>query len=230
MSKRRTHSRFSFSTRMKRSAQPLPSGSRTKAGELARPRKRISALEVVAHVLRAVIVAKGETAGDVLAEGAEALAHALTDRLERLEAIGAAAGVKANALGRAMIDRDEHRCLPFAGDHRGQVGTLLRARHRADRGHGVRADRLGPGRGDRVELRGFGVFSTRGRPRRVGRNPRTGDEVAVPGKLVPYFRVGKELHERLNRCDGPAADPGSGGEIGVSSLPLPAVARRITPS
>jgi hypothetical protein len=61
-------------------------------------------LKVVAHVLGAVIVAKGEAMGDVLGEGAEALAHALTDRLECLEAIGAAAGVKADALGRAMSD------------------------------------------------------------------------------------------------------------------------------
>ena len=59
--------------------------------------------------------------------------------------------------------------------------------------------------GDRVELRGFGVFSIRARGARVGRNPRTGDEVAVPSKIVPHFRPGKELHERLNLPDGPAA-------------------------
>ena len=53
-------------------------------------------------------------------------------------------------------------------------------------------------RGDRVELRGFGAFSTRGRGERIGRNPRTGDEVAVPGKAVPHFKAGKELRERLN--------------------------------
>ena len=47
--------------------------------------------------------------GIAAAEGAEALAHALPDRLERLEAIGAAAGVKANALGRAMIDRKSRK-------------------------------------------------------------------------------------------------------------------------
>ena len=69
--------------------------------------------------------------------------------------------------------------------------------------------------GDRVELRGFGAFSTRGRGKRVGRNPRTGDEVAVPGKVVPHFRIGNELLERLNLCDGPAADPGAHGVIGV---------------
>jgi integration host factor subunit beta len=53
-------------------------------------------------------------------------------------------------------------------------------------------------RGDRVELRGFGAFSVRQRGSRVGRNPRTGDEVEVPDKAVPYFKTGKELRERLN--------------------------------
>ena len=53
-------------------------------------------------------------------------------------------------------------------------------------------------RGDRVELRGFGAFSVRQRAARVGRNPRTGDEVRVPDKAVPYFKTGKELRERLN--------------------------------
>ena len=53
--------------------------------------------------------------------------------------------------------------------------------------------------GDRVELRGFGAFSVRERGERIGRNPRTGDEVQVPGKLVPYFKTGKELRERLNK-------------------------------
>jgi len=53
-------------------------------------------------------------------------------------------------------------------------------------------------RGDRVELRGFGAFSVRERTARTGRNPRTGDEVEVPDKMVPYFKTGKELRERLN--------------------------------
>jgi integration host factor subunit beta len=69
-------------------------------------------------------------------------------------------------------------------------------------------------RGERVELRGFGMFSTRGRRERVGRNPRTGNEVAVPGKVVPHFKVGKELRERLNLVDAPAADPGLRGVSG----------------
>lgn len=53
--------------------------------------------------------------------------------------------------------------------------------------------------GNRVELRGFGAFSVRPRGERTGRNPRTGDEVQVPSKLVPYFKTGKELRERLNK-------------------------------
>lgn len=52
--------------------------------------------------------------------------------------------------------------------------------------------------GGRVELRGFGTFSTRERDARVGRNPRTGDSVEVPSKRVPYFKPGKEMRERLN--------------------------------
>lgn len=52
--------------------------------------------------------------------------------------------------------------------------------------------------GGRVELRGFGTFSTRQRDARTGRNPRTGDAVDVPEKKVPYFKPGKEMRERLN--------------------------------
>ena len=52
--------------------------------------------------------------------------------------------------------------------------------------------------GGRVELRGFGAFSTRARDARTGRNPRTGETVSVPGKNVPYFKPGKEMRARLN--------------------------------
>lgn len=54
------------------------------------------------------------------------------------------------------------------------------------------------GRGDRVELRGFGAFSRKARSARVGRNPRTGDAVEVEEKFVPVFKTGKELRLRLN--------------------------------
>ncbi|HEX8384082.1 MAG TPA: integration host factor subunit beta [Sphingomonas sp.] len=50
----------------------------------------------------------------------------------------------------------------------------------------------------RVELRGFGAFSTRPRDARTGRNPRTGEHVEVEAKRVPYFKPGKEMRARLN--------------------------------
>ncbi|WP_163479429.1 HU family DNA-binding protein, partial [Escherichia coli] len=49
----------------------------------------------------------------------------------------------------------------------------------------------------RVELRGFGAFSTRARDARVGRNPRTGETVEVDAKRVPYFKPGKEMRIKL---------------------------------
>ncbi|NCP19648.1 MAG: integration host factor subunit beta [Erythrobacter sp.] len=52
--------------------------------------------------------------------------------------------------------------------------------------------------GGRVELRGFGAFSTREREARTGRNPRTGEPVDVPAKRVPYFKPGKEMRNALN--------------------------------
>jgi integration host factor subunit beta len=58
------------------------------------------------------------------------------------------------------------------------------------------SDALAEGR--RVELRGFGAFSTRARDARTGRNPRTGAAVDVNAKRVPYFKPGKELREKLN--------------------------------
>ena len=56
--------------------------------------------------------------------------------------------------------------------------------------------------GEKIELRGFGSFRIRSRGPRMGRNPKTGDRVAVPAKLVPYFKPGKELKELLNCKDG----------------------------
>ncbi len=53
--------------------------------------------------------------------------------------------------------------------------------------------------GGRVELRGFGAFSTRERDARKGRNPRTGEAVNVPAKRVPYFKPGKEMRASLNK-------------------------------
>ncbi len=52
-------------------------------------------------------------------------------------------------------------------------------------------------RDEKVELRGFGSFRTRNRGARTGRNPKTGEKVAVPAKRIPYFRPGKDLREQL---------------------------------
>jgi integration host factor subunit beta len=52
--------------------------------------------------------------------------------------------------------------------------------------------------GGRVELRGFGVFTVKKRNARTGRNPRDGASVQVQAKKIPAFRIGKELHRRLN--------------------------------
>lgn len=54
--------------------------------------------------------------------------------------------------------------------------------------------------GERVELRGFGAFSVKRRPARSGRNPRTGEQVMVDEKFVPYFKTGKELRQRMNKA------------------------------
>jgi len=52
--------------------------------------------------------------------------------------------------------------------------------------------------GDRIEIRGFGSFSVRHRRARQGRNPKTGESIAVPPKRVPFFVVGHELRNRVN--------------------------------
>ena len=52
--------------------------------------------------------------------------------------------------------------------------------------------------GERIEIRGFGSFSLHYRPPRTGRNPKTGDAVALPGKHVPHFKPGKELRDRVS--------------------------------
>jgi integration host factor beta subunit len=53
--------------------------------------------------------------------------------------------------------------------------------------------------GDRVEIRGFGSLRVKNLGARVGRNPRTGEPVHVPAKKLPFFKIGKDLYERINR-------------------------------
>ena len=52
--------------------------------------------------------------------------------------------------------------------------------------------------GDRIELRGFGTFTTKLRDARIGRNPKTGEPVAIPQKKLPFFKMGKSMKERIN--------------------------------
>ena len=56
--------------------------------------------------------------------------------------------------------------------------------------------------GNRVELRGFGAFTAKRRSARAGRNPRNGAAVAVPEKVVPAFKMSREMLRRLNPGEG----------------------------
>ena len=56
--------------------------------------------------------------------------------------------------------------------------------------------------GDRIEIRGFGAFSMREYDGYTGRNPKTGEEIPVKGKRLPFFKCGKELKERVDIEDG----------------------------
>ncbi|MGD8377982.1 MAG: integration host factor subunit beta [Gammaproteobacteria bacterium] len=66
--------------------------------------------------------------------------------------------------------------------------------------------------GRRIEIRGFGSFSLHFRPPRMGRNPKTGEAVALPGKYVPHFKPGKDLRERVN--EGMAVPAGKSASAG----------------
>jgi integration host factor subunit beta len=61
-------------------------------------------------------------------------------------------------------------------------------------------------RGDRVEIRGFGSFAMRDYGSYQGRNPKTGELVTVQPKKLPYFKVGKELKELVDRKEQPASN------------------------
>ena len=54
-------------------------------------------------------------------------------------------------------------------------------------------------KGEKVSIVGFGTFRVKTRQPRVGRNPRTGTEIQVPAKKVPYFKAGKEFKEAVNK-------------------------------
>ena len=76
-------------------------------------------------------------------------------------------------------------------------------------------------KGGRVELRGFGAFSTRKRDARIGRNPRTGESVEVDAKRVPYFKPGKEMRER-------SEPPGSDRRVAPTLRPAAATSTSLS--
>ena len=70
--------------------------------------------------------------------------------------------------------------------------------------------------GQRIEIRGFGSFSLHFRPPRQGRNPKTGETVALAGKYVPHFKPGKDLRERVN---DPLDDSATSDEVPAQRFP-----------
>ena len=65
-------------------------------------------------------------------------------------------------------------------------------------------------KGDRVEIRGFGAFTVRVYKSYTGRNPKTGDQITVPPKKLPFWKTGQELKQRV--------DSAFGGEGGLGGL------------
>jgi integration host factor beta subunit len=58
----------------------------------------------------------------------------------------------------------------------------------------------GLAKGDKIDIRGFGMFSVRESAARTGRNPQTGAAIEIPARKVPAFRPGKELKDRVNNA------------------------------
>lgn len=80
------------------------------------------------------------------------------------------------------------------------IGNHLTARHVDDAVNSIlNAMTAALAQGSRIEIRGFGSFSLNYRPPRVGRNPKSGDTVEVPAKIVPHFKAGKEMRERVDK-------------------------------
>ena len=73
-------------------------------------------------------------------------------------------------------------------------------------------------RGHRIEIRGFGSFSISRRPPRIGRNPRSGEPVGIPEKLVPHFKPGKSLRETIE-AHLPVHDDDGGAQAAATVPP-----------
>jgi integration host factor beta subunit len=74
---------------------------------------------------------------------------------------------------------------------------------------------------DRIEIRGFGSFQVKIREAREGRNPKTGAEVKIPAKRTPFFKVGKELKERIDEARSNGVPTSSAPPPASSSSPGP---------
>ncbi len=73
--------------------------------------------------------------------------------------------------------------------------------------------------GNHIEIRGFGSFKVKSRRARIARNPRTGATVEVPEKVVPYFKVSKELKKLIEEADPVIQTRDSGEPSGASGVP-----------
>ena len=111
---------------MKRSAQPLPSGAATNDGLERDAEEAQLALEVVAHVLAAVVVAQRKPRGDARPVAAEVFPQPLAQRLQRFEARAGARRVDADALLCAVVDGDEDGSVALAG---GEAGSRVGPPH-----------------------------------------------------------------------------------------------------
>ena len=79
-------------------------------------------------------------------------------------------------------------------------------------------------KGDRIEIRGFGSFTTKNYGAYTGRNPRTGETINVPPKKLPFFKVGKELKERVDQKPASAQPPAAASATEpVAAAPTPEV-------
>ena len=83
-------------------------------------------------------------------------------------------------------------------------------------------------KGERIEIRGFGSFEIREYRAYEGRNPRTGATVAVKPKRLPFFKVGKELKERVNAGARRGAKPAPAGGVAAQSSAGPDAATRVS--
>jgi len=70
--------------------------------------------------------------------------------------------------------------------------------------------------GGRIEIRGFGSFVVKEYEAYQGRNPKTGAAISVPPKKLPFFKVGKELKERIDKADSDGSK-GSGKTVGAAN-------------